>query len=213
MTRQYCGRRGRPDIQTIDKCLFVCELHLPALIATCRPGVRNLARSPLTRMPPKQFSTRNELHTANHHLSCAILHSSVSLLSSGLESLVRCNLSSKRNLFSEDIFSCCYVGLITSWESDIRDSVGFLVNRCVQSSNASSIKERVIGSAFLVPSVGLTKTFMNAATETCKGETGRQISSRHDKEVERGTVIIHEEPFLATVVADCKCREGASTGQ
>ena len=164
-------------------------------------------------MPALQVSKENVLDTETHHLSCAILHSSVSLLLSGFENLIKDKLSSKRRWFSEDVFSCCYVGLITLWEPAIRDSLALLVDRCVQSSDPKAIIERVTGSAFMDPSSDSEEVYVSAAANVCKGETGRQISSRHDKEVERGSVIIHEEPFLATVVADCKCREGTSTGQ
>ena len=165
-------------------------------------------------MPSLQVSIDNVLDTETHHLSCATLHSSVSILHSGLENLIKDKLSSKRRWSSEDVFSCCYVGLIILWEPAIRDSLVLLVDRCVQSSDPKAIIKRVTGSALMDPSSDSEEqVYMSAAANTCKGEIGRQISSRHDDEVERGSVIIHEEPFLATVVADCKCREGTSTVQ
>ena len=165
-------------------------------------------------MPALQVFKDNVLDNETHHLSCAIFHSSVSILLSGLENLIKDRLSLKRGWFSEDVFTCCYVGLITLWEPAIRDSLVLLVDRCVQSSDPKAIIKRVTGSALMDPSsASEEEVYMSAAANTCKGEIGRQISSRHDKEVERGSVIIHEAPFLATVVADCKCREGTSTVQ
>ena len=149
-----------------------------------------------------------------HNLSCAILQMSITLLLSGLERIIKDNLSSKMKYSSGDIFSCCYVGLLTLWEPALRDSLVLLVKRCILSTDLRAIRECVVGSAFIVDSVNSAQTTsMNAAVDACTGETGRQISSRHDREVERGTVIIQEEPFLATVISECKCREGASADQ
>jgi hypothetical protein len=162
-------------------------------------------------MSQTQHFDRREVDTEKHHLSCAIFHTSVSLVRSGLEKFVEDNLSSKGKRSSEDIFACCYVAVISSWEPSIKDSLLLLIDRCVMTSHPRSILVRVGGSAFTTPSIDSTKTYMNPATHVCKGKTGRQISSHYDREVKRGTVIMHEEPFLATVVAECGCHEGAST--
>lgn len=154
---------------------------------------------------------RREVDIEKHHLSCAILHTSVSLLGSGLEEFVEDALSSRGKKSSEDIFACCYVAVISLWEPAIKDSLLLLIDRYVQTSHPRSILERVGGSAFRTPSVDTAKTYISPAIHVCKGETGRQISTHYNREVERGTVIMHEEPFLTTVVAECECHEGAST--
>jgi hypothetical protein len=164
-------------------------------------------------MSQAHISEKRELNIEKHLLSCAILHMSVSLLGSGLEKFVEDTLSSKGKKSSEDIFACCYVAVISLWEPAIKDSLLLLIDRCVQTSHPRSILERVGGSAFITPSVDTAKTYTSPAIHVCKGETGRQISSHNDREVERGTVIMHEEPFLATVVAECGCHEGTSTYQ
>ena len=164
-------------------------------------------------MSQSHLFDRRELDIEKHHLSCALLHTSVSLLASGLENFVEDTLTSKRKKSSEDIFACCYVAVISFWEPAIKDSLLLLIDRCVQTSHPRSVLERVGGSAFTTPSIDTAKTYMSPAIHVCKGETGRQISSHRNREVERGTVIMHEEPFLATVVAECGCHEGASTDQ
>ena len=145
--------------------------------------------------------------TPRHLLLCAAMHTSVCLLNSGFERIVRDRMNEVGPLTSEGLFRCCYVGISTVWEAEVTRSMNIIMVRYCCLSLDEKIGNHVVGAAFC-NSIGGRESNLNCKFSISKGKKGRMILSQHESVIEKNSVVLSDEAYLATKIAPCGCHAG-----
>ena len=143
-----------------------------------------------------------------HQLLCAAMHTSVSLLRSGLEEIVRDRINATGPPTSEILFRCCFVGVSAIWEEHISQSLSSLTARCCCLSEEENQCNQVVGMAFS-NQVGDTKFNLDSKFSVARGDKGRMMLSEHDDDIDKNYLVLSDRAYVSTPVAACECHEGA----
>lgn len=136
------------------------------------------------------------------------MHTSVSLLRSGLEEIVRDRINTTGPPTSEILFRCCFIGVSAMWENHISQSLSSLMaTYCCLSGDDNPINQ-VVGTAFC-NEIDDTKLNLDSKFSVARGDKGRMVLSEHGDDIYKNYLVLSDRAYMCTTVAACECHEGA----